>query len=185
MTYFIQNDISQKQPHSLYPPTPRIRSCWGLSTAGVLQLLSLKTSDLSLGPTRRLKQGWGWHLLLHSVFISFRAAQTPAWLCTDMLMTKGCLATWPSSACFSAEDPKIPHHPKPWSPWIPERTKLPQNTPLYLTMRTTVHLGGEAAPGTEVTGTEVTILKELAHSLKWGSNKNFCPLPHSTEPELK
>lgn len=41
------------------------------------------------------------------------------------------------------------------------KNKAPQNTPLYLTMRTTVHLGGEAAPGTEV-----TILKELAHSLK-------------------
>lgn len=122
---FYTEMISPRNSHILSFP-PRIRSCWGLSTAGTRQLLSLKTTDLSLGPTRRLKQGWGWHLHLHSVFASFTAAQTPAWLCTDMLMTKGCLAPWPSSPCFSAEDPKILHCPKPWSPWIPERTKPPR-----------------------------------------------------------
>lgn len=42
------------------------------------------------------------------------------------------------------------------------KSKAPQNTPLYLTMRATVHLGGEAAPEMEV-----TTLKELARSLKW------------------
>lgn len=158
----------------------RIKSCWGLSMAGALQLLSLKTSDLSLGPTRRLKQGWGWHLLLHSVFISFTATQTPAWLCTDTLMIR---AIWLPDLAHPASVLKtqryftvLNHGPT----WIPERINTPQNTPLHLTMRTTVHLGGEAAPGIEV-----TILKELAHSLKWGSNKDFCPLPHSIEPELK
>lgn len=40
------------------------------------------------------------------------------------------------------------------------KSKAPRNTPLYLTMRTTVHLGGEAVPEMEVTA-----LKELAHSL--------------------
>lgn len=82
---FYTEMISPRNSHILFF-SPRTRSR-GLGTAGAWQLLSLINSDLLLGPTRQLKQGWGRHLRLHSVSVSFMAAQTPAWLCTDMLMS--------------------------------------------------------------------------------------------------